>query len=661
MSNLITKHLDLILKLALVSGLVLIGIGVFTTIHMNFTTLAADESHFQITSDKDFRSWGKTIEIDTVLYTPIPQYDVYDSKPAVVFVHGFISDNLYFRGYANELCKRGFVTMCITARGHAGSSGQYGLTWENETLSTVKWLRDNADLYDIDINNIGIMGHSMGAFSVTIAAIIDGQLGNNWIDSTIAIGGPYYNITGDPGFFSMAGGLIPENIDPLIDKFQEYFYPTATEDFGDQLDNCIIEGRLDAGEKIVPRNYLNMNGEFDEAFSLESTKQIVWNFGKAATFGTNDYKSIVYGKLYGNPADGSARKAVKLMGEHHASEGQNFVAVKEMVEWFESSMQLAANPNYPGLLEESTITSHLRITPVMLTAIGVILVLMISSFLLSKWLSNKDFKAEASSRVEKKDKYIHFGIYTGIYAGLTALVMPLIVIFNLEQVIVGDFMITSFAATFMVVQSLLLLPAVVILMIWENKKFGESWEDFGIDYKYIGKAFLYGLLLFLILFLSLVFVVTISIKNLIPYRIVGFLEMFAFAFLYFMVNGIITHGLVQNKMRDDKSESRSKLPISEIKELLLSSLINGVVQGVGVGIFMIMFAAEFGFTGIISIIAIPLCILLFFISSFAMSIFYFRIRNVVGVATLGALLIAFVCSIVAPSIFNAGSIVIIIP
>jgi pimeloyl-ACP methyl ester carboxylesterase len=649
------KTIGLIKKSLLISGLIFIILGVFITIHFNFTLLAAKERHFQITSDENFRSWGDIIEIDCVLYTPNPEYDVYDKRPAVVFAHGFISDNLYLRGYANELCKRGFVSICISARGHAGSSGQFGLTWENETLSTVKWLRDNADYYNIDTNKIGIMGHSMGAFSVVIAAIIDGLLGNNWIDSTIAIGGPFYNATSDIGFFAKLGVSIPENIDSLAEKFQQYFYPTATGNFKDQFFNLIIEGRLDESETKIPRNFLQLDGEFDEIFEVESAYQLVWNFGRAAIFGTSDYTQIQPSKTYGDFNDGSARRLVILPGEHHATEGTNLEAVVEMVDWFETSMKLKSDTNYPGSLEQSGITAQFRTIPVTLAAIGLIMVLVPSSIYLSEWLKNKDFKAEASRNLNQRQKYIQFGIYAGVYAGLSALVMPLILVFNLQQIIVGDFMVTSFFATFMVTQALLLIPAVIVLAIWENKKFNEGLEDFGIDPKYAGKAFLYGLSLFLILFMSLVFVGTYNLKNMVPYRIFGFFEMFLFWFLYLLVHGVIQHGFVQNKLIPEESEKGS--PISDLKELVKSSIINGIIQGIGVGIFATMFLMDFGIGGIVSIVLIPVCVVLLSGQAFLMSLFYMRIRNVVGTAILGALLFAFICAVMLPSIYNAGLIV----
>jgi pimeloyl-ACP methyl ester carboxylesterase len=117
------------------------------------------------------------VRIDSNLYIPKFEYNWYlyseknDYKmPVIIMVHGFSCDKQFFKGLALEFARRGFATVTITARGHHGSNGILGLTWENEVMTAVDYIEGLADVgIPFDMGRIGLIGHSMGAYSVTLA------------------------------------------------------------------------------------------------------------------------------------------------------------------------------------------------------------------------------------------------------------------------------------------------------------------------------------------------------------------------------------------------------------------------------------------------------------------------------------------------------------
>ena len=144
------KWIQWIKRGLLIAGLGLIIIGLLWNVLFNFILRPCTEQQFFLKTDPEFPVFGHEFDIDCTLFQPDPEYDTYTQRPAVVLVHGFMSSKLYFRGLAMELTKRGFVCLAITAKGHSASGGAFSPTWENETLSAVKYLRDNHEILRID-------------------------------------------------------------------------------------------------------------------------------------------------------------------------------------------------------------------------------------------------------------------------------------------------------------------------------------------------------------------------------------------------------------------------------------------------------------------------------------------------------------------------------
>ena len=89
-------------------------------------------------------------------------------------------------------------------------------------------LRDYSTALRIDTNRIGLVGHSLGAFSAIIASIMDQKMGNNWINATIGIGGPALNITNSVFYRLIA---------------DEYVYPYLWFNLSTALEIAVLEGK----------------------------------------------------------------------------------------------------------------------------------------------------------------------------------------------------------------------------------------------------------------------------------------------------------------------------------------------------------------------------------------------------------------------------------
>ncbi|MEX2722440.1 MAG: alpha/beta hydrolase family protein [Candidatus Freyarchaeota archaeon] len=111
------------------------------------------------------------LPLEAYLWTKYPN----QNKPLVVLVHGVGCDrNLWPRVFSamwNELLDRGFTLVAYTQR--------YMGEWVPNFAYLIKDLRDviykAIELYDqhIDENNIGLVGHSLGSYVVTMAACAD--------------------------------------------------------------------------------------------------------------------------------------------------------------------------------------------------------------------------------------------------------------------------------------------------------------------------------------------------------------------------------------------------------------------------------------------------------------------------------------------------------
>lgn len=155
----------------------------------------------------------KQYEGDPVLadiYTPTNAVGPF---PAVIFIHGgmwIVNDRLQYTDFAIGMARSGFVSITIDYK--TGFDG----TFEQQVLDikdAVRWVRQNADQYNIDPDRIGMFGSSSGGHLAALAAWAeDGEgLGDDppGTDSTI---NSLYLLYGVYTFKAPVGGFIGRTI-----------------------------------------------------------------------------------------------------------------------------------------------------------------------------------------------------------------------------------------------------------------------------------------------------------------------------------------------------------------------------------------------------------------------------------------------------------------
>ncbi|MBD3197132.1 MAG: hypothetical protein GF317_18905 [Candidatus Lokiarchaeota archaeon] len=82
------------------------------------------------------------------------------NKKAVIIGHGFMANKEFMKGYAIELAAAGFVAIPFDFRGHGQSTGELNRgSLLNDVLAIKSYLASRGD---IDMNNLGYIGYSMG-------------------------------------------------------------------------------------------------------------------------------------------------------------------------------------------------------------------------------------------------------------------------------------------------------------------------------------------------------------------------------------------------------------------------------------------------------------------------------------------------------------------
>ncbi len=130
-------------------------------------------------SIKDINFDAEGAIIDATLYSPIG-VSAEDKLPAVVLAHGIGVSHGVMAGTAEELARRGFVVLNVSAYGSGSSENpktvesgtRGGFDTPQGLYDALQYLRT---LKYVDQTRIGITGHSMGGRRITAAAILDGS------------------------------------------------------------------------------------------------------------------------------------------------------------------------------------------------------------------------------------------------------------------------------------------------------------------------------------------------------------------------------------------------------------------------------------------------------------------------------------------------------
>jgi len=85
-----------------------------------------------------------------------------NDKKAIIIGHGHMANKEILKGYAIELANAGFIAVVFDFRGHGQSLGELDRGEIIEDVRAIKEYLNSRD--DVDINNLGYIGYSMGGF-----------------------------------------------------------------------------------------------------------------------------------------------------------------------------------------------------------------------------------------------------------------------------------------------------------------------------------------------------------------------------------------------------------------------------------------------------------------------------------------------------------------
>ncbi|MET2010995.1 alpha/beta fold hydrolase [Microbacterium chocolatum] len=216
-----------------------------------------------------------------LLYVP-ESASAENPAPGILAVHGYVNSREMQLAPAIELSRRGYVVLSIDQSGHGRSDAPAFANGFNGPAG-LAYLR-SLDIVDVD--NIGLTGHSLGGATVVNAAAAFPE-----------------------GYTSMV----------LLDSATGFFGPDGTPDF--------------------PRNTLVVFAQWEEfsgsmwdspnTYELEQSEKLM------TFFGTDE--PVVAGELYGSIEDGTARELVRPMTNHPGAT-HDIAATQDIIDWFDATL-----------------------------------------------------------------------------------------------------------------------------------------------------------------------------------------------------------------------------------------------------------------------------------------------------------------------------------
>lgn len=197
---------------------------------------------------------GSTIEVkgtvkSGILYMP-KDASADNPLPGIVLTHGYLNNRELQMPNAIELARRGFIVLAVDREGH----GNYENEADTNALMATNGLYDSAkylyNLPEVDKNNIGISGHSMGGYTTAMTLYQDA--------TTI-----YYGRPDDLTAAQKKGtnlGIVKAG---LMQGWDTFIYADPTVDVGilKARDDEFFFGSKDAqGNPTICREYLHSQG-----------------------------------------------------------------------------------------------------------------------------------------------------------------------------------------------------------------------------------------------------------------------------------------------------------------------------------------------------------------------------------------------------------------
>lgn len=103
------------------------------------------------------------------------------NPPVIIMCHGWGSNKLgtwqgLFVKFAREICKNGFAVLRFDFRGSGDSEGEFEEQTVETMLEDLECVLNNLDRNDMDIKNIGLIGHSIGGKIAILKAAKDKRI-----------------------------------------------------------------------------------------------------------------------------------------------------------------------------------------------------------------------------------------------------------------------------------------------------------------------------------------------------------------------------------------------------------------------------------------------------------------------------------------------------
>lgn len=480
---------------------------------------------------RDVRFMGSNgIMMSGLLYIP-KGVDAKHKAPGILAVHGYINSRETQDGFAIEFARRGYVVLALDQTGH-GYSDPPAFANGFGGIDGLKYLR-SLDMVDLD--NIGIEGHSMGGWAIGIAA-----------------------------------GMMK-----------------------DAYKSCILAGSSTGtygapdGSPTFPRNLGLIYGKYDEFSQLMWLTPVPKNIVKSDKLKKvfNTQEDVVVGKLYGSIEEGTARKLYQP-SVIHPREHLSTESIGNAIEWFQTTLKGGNN------LPPSNQTWYWKEIFNLVALVGmVILIVGLGGY----FLKTNYFKGLQEEPAPKKSMS---GIGWWIGAVIMVLLpLPIYVLvwlwhWNSKELARPSFILPQQITTVLMFWAIYLgIVSIILFLAWyfaTRKKSGATSANLGLTWKEgfkwgkIGRSFLLAFIIVFIAHLTLAISAWLfqtdyrfwvfAVKPLDAFHF-GIMLRYVIPFLfYFIVLGIALHGQMRPG-KPDAAMGMGKETVINIVLLILGYLI----------------------------------------------------------------------------------------
>jgi len=459
-----------------------------------------------------------------LLYVP-KGVNAKNKAPGILAIHGYINSRETQDGFAIEFARRGYVVLALDQTGH-GYSDPPALSNAFGGPDGLKHLR-SLDMVDLD--NIGLEGHSMGGWANGIAM---GLMKDGYKSCVLASTstGTYGAPEGTPTF--------PRNTGLIYAKYDEF----------SQL----------MWNSPIPR----------DAVKGDKMKKV---------FGTQE--DVVIGKLYGSIEEGTARKLYQP-SMTHARVHLSKAGIGSAVEWFQ--MTLKGGKNLPP----SNQTWYWKEFFNLVALVGMVILLVALGGYLLKADYFKELQEEPAPQKSLSGGGWWINAVIMIFLPLLMYLWAWVYHWNSKGLAKPTFIWPEQITTVIMFWAFgVAIISLILFLVWYFStkaksgatlvNFGLTWKDAGLKWGKIGKSFMLAFIVVFVAHLTLAisawwfqtdyrfWVFAIKPLDALHFGItLGYILPFLF---YFIVLGIVLHG----QMRLGKPDA----PIGMGKETIINILL----------------------------------------------------------------------------------------